>query len=99
MTSVLGVDLSLDSSLVAEELWSLVVMESWFCKSFGRRVAAVGGWVDTDRAGGHLTDGYYVGELGGGHPVPVLHRLVLDEGEHAVASAEAEEANLEECYE
>ena len=59
-------------------------------------IAAVGGGVDADGAGGHLRDGDDIGELGGGEPMVTLDGLVLDEGEHAVAAAKAEEANLEE---
>ena len=57
---------------------------------------AVGGRVDADGARRHLRDGNHVGKLGRREPVVVDHRLGLDERQHAVATAKAEEANLEE---
>ena len=49
--------------------------------------------------GGHLTQCHHVGEFARGHPAIVCHYLGLYHGEHGVASAKAQKANLEECYE
>lgn len=62
-------------------------------------VAAIRGGVDAYRSRRHLTDSHDVGELRRGEPPVVVYHLGLDERQHAVASAESEETNLEECYE
>ena len=57
-------------------------------------VAAIGGRVDANRTGGHLTDSHDVCKLGRGNPVG--HYLRLNERQHAVASSETKQTNLEE---
>ena len=59
-------------------------------------IAAVGGGVDADGAGGHLRDGDDIGELGGGEPMVTLDGLMLDEREHTVAATESEQADFKE---
>ena len=52
-------------------------------------VAAEGGGVHRDHAGGALGNGVEVQELLVGEPALLFHQLLLEEGEHGVAAAEA----------
>ena len=59
-------------------------------------VAHVGGRIDAYRAGGHLADGHNVRELPARQPVVAVDHLALDEGNHGIAAAEAEQPDFEE---
>ncbi len=59
-------------------------------------IAAVGGGVDADGTRRHLRDGDDIGKLCRRQPVVVLHRLVLNQRQHAVSPSESEEADLKE---
>lgn len=59
-------------------------------------VAGIGGGVDAHRAGSHLADGQYVGELLGGEPVVADGHLALNEGYHGIAPPEGEKPDFEE---
>ena len=58
-------------------------------------IADVGRGVDGDGAGRDLRDGHDVGEFGVGHPCVLYDHFVLDQGEHGVSAAEAEEPYFE----
>ena len=52
-------------------------------------ITAIGGTIDADRAGCHLTDGHDICKLTGGHPMPMMDYLALNEREHAIAATKA----------
>ena len=62
----------------------------------GLLVAHKGGDIDGNDAGGTLADGKVIHDFLGSNPVPVIHQLPLQEGQHGVSAAEIHRSDFQE---
>ena len=71
------------------------------CRSGGAvdLIADVGGAVHRHGAGRRLGDGDHIQKFLSGHPLLFLDEFVLQQGDHGIAAAKGERADLQECPE